>query len=80
MTPAPHFVHHLLQVAFAQPVLVSSIRVSSASTDASLQFMPQLLKGHAADLQTPTAARFSLLFDVVSVPWQGMQELCADKV
>lgn len=42
--------------------------------------MPQLLKGHAADLQTPTAARFSLLFDVVSVPWQGMQELCADKV
>lgn len=68
------------QATFAQPVLVTGIRGTAGSLEGFLQLLPQLVKGFAKDLHIPTAARFGLLFNAVSVTQQETQEWRVDEV
>jgi hypothetical protein len=61
-------------------VLVTGIRGTAGSLEGYLQLLPQLVKGFAKDLHTPTAARFALLFNAVSVSHQETQEWRVDEV
>lgn len=75
----PRYGEGTAEARFAQPVLVTGVRATAGSLDGGLQ-LPQLVKGHARDLHTPTAARFDLLFNAVAVPQREMQEWRVDQV
>jgi hypothetical protein len=67
------------EARFPQPVLVTGFRATAGSLEGGLQ-LPQLIKGFARDLHTPTTARFALLFNAVAVPQQDQQEWRVDQV